>query len=282
MRTTDLRVSVEGDGFPRPPSRGETARRRTAPTRQIVIRGRRWERRHVRLRDLCAVPAAAALASIAAVAALGACFPTAAGPHLAHFAATSPAPGELAPDFILPDLQGDEQALASWIGERPLVLVLGSESCPVFRHRRHWLHGLVRRYRGRVDFLAVYTREAHPVGSPSPHTGEEWDLWVNWLSGVRIAEARSLPERIERASQARESLDLEIPLVVDRMDDAVWRAYGAASAPAFVIDREGKVAARQVWSDPSALRETLDRLLAADVGPADALFDEPVGPSNAP
>jgi len=209
-------------------------------------------------------------------AALAACFPHAPGPRLAHFDGTSPAPGERAPGFTLPDLRGGEVALASLLGERPLVLVLGSESCPVFRHRRHWLHALVRRYRERVAFLAVYTREAHPVGSPSPYTGEEWDLWVNRLSGVRVAEPGSLPERVRQATRAREALDLEIPVVVDRMDDAVWRAYGAASAPVFVIDAQGRVVARQVWSDPAALRETLDRLLEAPPGGGGAVHGAPL------
>lgn len=210
---------------------------------------------------------AAALAGLIVLAQAFACFPRAPGPHLAHFASTAPAPGEPAPRFVLPDLDGGEVALASLMGVRPLVLVLGSESCPVFRHRRHWLRALERRYRERVNFLAVYTREAHPVVSPSPYTGEPWDLWVNRLSGVRIYDPLSLSERIGRAARARASLDVTIPVAVDRMDDAVWRAYGAASSPAFVIDRDGRVAARQVWSDPGALADVLDRLLVETAPP---------------
>jgi hypothetical protein len=202
--------------------------------------------------------AAAALGSLTAAG----CFPTQAGPRLEHFASTSPEPGTPAPLFALPDLRGEEVRFPSAGSGRPLVLALGSETCPVFRHRRHWLHALERSYRERVDFLAVYTREAHPVGSPSPFTGEEWDIWVNLVAGVRVREPQNLDERIEQARHAAEALDLKMPVVVDRMDDAVWRAYGAASAPVFVIDAEGRVAERQVWSDPSALRDVLDHLLS--------------------
>ena len=50
--------------------------------------------------------------------------------------------------------------------------------------------------------------------------------------------------------------------VVDRMDDAIWKAYGAASAPAFVIGAGGRVVARQVWSDPGAFDEVLEDLVS--------------------
>jgi len=209
---------------------------------------------------------AATAALLLACAAWG-CFPKQPGPRLAHFESTAPAPGEIAPNFALPDLAGGELRLADHVGARPLVLVLGSESCPVFRHRRHWLRALERRYRGRVGFLAVYTREAHPVGSPSPYTGEEWDLWVNRVSGVRVPAAASLASRVEQARRAERRLGLPMPFAVDTLDDTVWRAYGAASAPAFAIDTRGRVAARQVWSDPSALRRVLDALLREDASP---------------
>ena len=204
------------------------------------------------------------LAASLALAVMGgslACFPTRPGPRLAHFDATSPAVGEAAPDFALPGVGGGELRLSELLRGRPLVLVLGSESCPVFRHRRHWLRALERRYRGRVDFLAVYTREAHPVGGPSPFTGEEWDLWVNRLAGVRARDASHAAERMGQARRAARRLGLPMPMAVDGLDDAVWRAYGAASAPAFVVDARGRVAARQVWSDPAALYPVLDALL---------------------
>ncbi len=51
-------------------------------------------------------------------------------------------------------------------------------------------------------------------------------------------------------------------MIVDEMDDAVWRSYGAASSPAFVIDHEGRIAARQVWIEPRKIKQVLERLLS--------------------
>ena len=213
------------------------------------------------------VPAVALLLAVVA----GGCslfskslFPKKAGVRLAHFSEQAPAPGEAAPLFELRDLDGRIVRLADLLGDRPVVLQLGSHSCPVYRYRRHWMDGLIEEYRDRVHFLLVYTIEAHPVGSKSPYADGEWDPWINRLTGVRVRQPSSLQERTSQAERSFTKLKLEQAMVVDEMDDAVWRAYGSASAPAFVIDRNGVVVARQVWIAPARIRELLDRLLAEE------------------
>lgn len=192
------------------------------------------------------------------------CFPHHAGPRLAHFEEGAPAVGDPAPDFTLYDLAGNAVELSSLIGEKPIVLRFGSHSCPVYRYRRFTMEGVVEDYEDRVHFLTVYTREAHPVGSKSPYAEGEWDIWMNRVLGVRVREPATEEERTELARASHEKLKLPEPMVVDRMDDSTWKAYGSASSPAFVIDRDGKVALRQVWVIPKKIREVLDELLAAD------------------
>ncbi len=192
------------------------------------------------------------------------CFPQKAGPRLAHFETQSPAVGEVAPSFELTSLRGERVALADLVGEKPIVLQFGSHSCPVYRYRRHWMEGLAADYEGRAHFVLVYTREAHPVGSPSPFTEGEWDPWLNRLVGVRVREPQSLEERLRQAAASHEKLELGREMWVDSMDDAAWSAYGGAASPAFVLDRSGRVALRQVWVGPREIRATLDRLLGLE------------------
>ncbi len=45
----------------------------------------------------------------------------------------------------------------------------------MFRYRRYGMERLVGELGDRVHFLVLYTREAHPLGSPSPYTAGEWD-----------------------------------------------------------------------------------------------------------
>lgn len=190
------------------------------------------------------------------------CFPHEAGRRLAHFDRQAPQVEQLAPGFELRSVDGDLVELADLIGDQPIVLQLGSRSCPVFRNRRHWVDGLVQDYGDRVRFLAVYTLEAHPVGSKSPYADEEWLTLYNRFAGVRIPQATDAEERMAQAQLTRDKLDLKSTVLVDTLDNRVWSAYGAASSPAFVIDRQGRVVLRQVWIEPKEIRRTLDRLLA--------------------
>lgn len=197
-----------------------------------------------------------------------ACLSSDPGPRLAHFPELAPAPGEPLPDLEVLTVGGERVALEGLLGERPVVLQVGSLSCPVFRYRRHGIERLAREVGDRVAFVVLYTREAHPVGSPSPYTEEEWDPWINRLTGVRVPAAETEEERRERAESVRRRLELSPLVVVDPSQDPGWRALGRAPSAAFVIDREGRVVARQLWVRPRELRRILlDLLEPAETGP---------------
>jgi hypothetical protein len=105
------------------------------------------------------------------------------------------------------------------------------------------------------------------VDSKSPYAEGEWDFWLNRVLGVRVHEPATERERAELASASHEKLNLPELMVVDDMDNSTWEAYGSASSPAFVIDRDGKVALRQVWVIPKEIREVLDELLDLQAEP---------------
>lgn len=188
------------------------------------------------------------------------CFPHKAGPRLAHFDSTSPAVGAPAPDFELQDIHGNTIKLDDIIGGKPVVLQLGSHSCPVYRYRRFGMASLYREYKHKAKFLVVYTLEAHPVGAKSPYADGEWLTWWNRFAGVRVPQAVSADERHEQARRSHDTLEIGYTMVTDQMDNTIWRAYGAVSSPAFVIDRNGQIVLRQVWVNPKEIRKVLDHL----------------------
>ena len=96
---------------------------------------------------------------------LSACFPHKAGSRLGHFYDESPAKGELAPNFSLKNLDGEIVQLKDLVGSKPIVLQLGSHSCPVYRYRRFSMSKLYRQYADKAHFLLVYTLEAHPTAT---------------------------------------------------------------------------------------------------------------------
>lgn len=188
-------------------------------------------------------------------------FPTEAGEDLAHFADAAPAVGDIAPDVSLTDLDGNPVRLSDFIGDRPVVLQLGSHTCPVYRYRRFDMAALKAEFADRVEFVTLYTTEAHPSGALSPYRDKEWVTPINRLTGVRWGQPGSLAARIVQASESTAALDTAGRVLVDGMDDAAWSAYGEAPSPAYVIDRSGRIALRQVWVKPEGIRAALDRLL---------------------
>ncbi len=203
------------------------------------------------------------------------CFPKSAGLRLAHFDAQAPQLGEPAPDIALEGVDGYPFELSQWLGGKPIVVQLGSHSCPVYRHRRHWMKELVEDYGERVNFLIVDTLEAHPTGAPSPYADREWRTWLNRLSGVSVPQPEEFEQRRRQARSSREALGLSQLMVVDELNNSIWLAYGGASSPAFVVAGDGRVASRQVWLDPEEIRRVLDRLLADEVKAGAASEAEP-------
>ena len=120
---------------------------------------------------------------------------------------------------------------------------------------------LHQEYKDRVKFLLVYTLEAHPVGSKSPYADGEWLTSWNKITDVRIPQPDDITTRSSQASESHKTLNIAYPMVVDGMDNSVWKTYGAAASPAFVIDRSGRIVLKQPWVDPKEIRRVLNELL---------------------
>lgn len=64
------------------------------------------------------------------------------------------------------------------------------------------------------------------------------------------------------ARQTAEAEDMTVPLLVDRMDNAVWCTYGPAPDVAYLIGQDGTILTRQEWYDPPAMADAVADLLA--------------------
>lgn len=150
----------------------------------------------------------------------------------------SPAPDveQLAPDFELESLDGVRRVrLSDYRGKRPVALVFGSFTCGNYRTHAGSIEALYARWKTHVDFLAVYVREAHPVGDrPATET--------NAKVGVLEKQPRTLEERRGTAQRCVASLKLTAPMVIDSIDNQAARRYAALPDRLYLIDREGRVA----------------------------------------
>jgi hypothetical protein len=92
---------------------------------------------------------------------------------------------------------------------------------------------LYHHYKDRVEFVAVYVREAHPT--------DGWRSSGNDHFGITFRQPRSAQERTSIAQKCCQRLEISMPLLVDGMNDPVGQAYSGMPDRLYVIDRAGKV-----------------------------------------
>lgn len=82
--------------------------------------------------------------------------------------------------------------------------------------------------------MAVYVREAHPT--------DGWRSAGNDAVGISFAQPTSLLSRTNVAAKCDALLEIDMPLLVDDLDDRVGHAYSGMPDRLYVIDRDGRVA----------------------------------------
>jgi len=59
--------------------------------------------------------------------------------------------------------------------------------------------------------------------------------------------------------RAQQILHITLPMAVDSMTDQIAGAYGGMPNGAVVIGKDGKIVAREQWTNPDSLRRAIDR-----------------------
>ncbi len=107
-------------------------------------------------------------------------------------------------------------------------------------------------------FLTVYIREAHPE--------EGWIISENRRSSLAVHEATSDEERRAVASMCGVNLKMQMPIVVDRIDNAVASAYGGWPDRLYLISSDGRIAYQggegPFGFKPELLERAIERELA--------------------
>ncbi len=100
-----------------------------------------------------------------------------------------------------------------------------------------------QRYRGKVQLVYMYTREAHPNQNNAP-CGSTRGLGWTHPSDVTLSRA----ERAQRARWLSKDLDLSFPWVIDDVDDAWFSTYWPFGFyVGWLIDCDGKVLLQEPW-----------------------------------
>jgi len=85
-----------------------------------------------------------------------------------------------------------------------------------------------------VAFFVVYIREIHP--------SDGWQVPNNEKDAVLVTQPRDLPERVAVGQTCMLKLGLELPALVDDMDDRVATDYAGMPERLYLIGLDGCVA----------------------------------------
>jgi hypothetical protein len=150
-----------------------------------------------------------------------------------------PGLGETAPDFVLDDTTGKEWRLETLRG-RPVVLIIGSGTCPLTQGNLPGLQNLYQEYKDRSTWLMLYVREAHP--------------------GENLSAHRSHEQKRSQAEYFRGVTGTQWPVLVDDLDGSVHKAYGLLPNSTYLLDADGRVSFIGEISHAPTLRKALDHL----------------------
>ncbi|MEX1027086.1 MAG: deiodinase-like protein [Candidatus Paceibacterota bacterium] len=156
----------------------------------------------------------------------------------AHDKFDAPEIGEEAPDFTAYTPEGKEVRLSDYFGT-PLVLEMGSITCPVFVGVMPRMKKLIKDF-PNTTFLVLYIREAHP--------------------GERRGAHQSNDEKQNRARECQAMYSDPREILVDNISGEAHRTYGLFPNSVYIIDSDGKIFWRAKWNHPKELRENLQLL----------------------
>ena len=126
-----------------------------------------------------------------------------------------------------------------------MLLEFGSITGPSFVGEVSPLNALYHRYQDKgFEFFTVYVRETHPGENYGPH--QSWE------------------QKLRHARDCRTQDAIETPLLVDDLEGTVHRLYGVMPNTVYIIDKEGRVGYKAMWTDHAEIEAVLENLVMAD------------------
>lgn len=157
------------------------------------------------------------------------------------FSADALLPGEPLPEFDLPTARGGRFRSRDLVGHSPLLVIMGSITCPMTAASTPALKRLYSEFGDQVSFVTLYVREAHP-GEHYPQPQDD-DL------------------KLEHAVDLLARDTMRWPIAVDTIDGRVHRALDTKPNAVYLVDRYGKVVYRGLWAgDEQPLVNALSRV----------------------
>lgn len=180
--------------------------------------------------------------------------------------------GDTIPQFQFYTLNGTPiDALTQLQTGKPLLLIAGSITCPVYRGKISAINSLISTYGNKINTLIVYVTEAHPnTPDVSPYSCNVWTHSQNISEGVLYLQAKTYGQRKAAATDMMNNVCscmpvINAPVVMDGPCNEYWKTFGEAPNNAYLINPvNGTVYCKHGWFNkaPSNMADCIDSLLA--------------------
>ena len=155
-----------------------------------------------------------------------------------QFAKDAVGPGDPVPSFELVTTDGDRPVNADVFGDKPVLIIFGSMTCPNTASAAPSVQALYEEFGDDVRFIMVYVREAHP--------------------GEYITQAETMDVKLEHARALKKFFDIQWTVAADNIDGELHRALDPKPNSAVLINREGIIVFRSLWAaDRGAMHQAL-------------------------
>jgi len=156
-----------------------------------------------------------------------------------RFRKDAAAPGDAFPEFTLVTTDGSFLANADLFGDKPVIFVFGSMTCPMTSSAAPSVQKLYDEFGDRVEFIMLYVREAHP--------------------GEYFVQSETMEAKLDYARALKDFYDIQWTVAADNVDGDLHRALDPKPNSAFLMDKNGTILFRSLWaSDYDALRQAVD------------------------
>jgi peroxiredoxin len=171
--------------------------------------------------------------------------------------------GTLARDFTLYNSSGTAFNLENIVREgKPVLLVSGSYTCPVFRYNVDSINQIVANFGSQLSTYVIYVVEAHPTEDKSPYADSVWVTNENMSEGILYPQPSTYEERKNMVAAFEADMSLNCEILLDGPCNEFWTEYGEAPNRAYLIDTKGKIYAVHGWFSGEAMTTSISALLA--------------------
>ncbi|MEO8086150.1 MAG: T9SS type A sorting domain-containing protein [Bacteroidota bacterium] len=189
--------------------------------------------------------------------------------YLGSFYSSGLQAGDTAYDFTIYNLNGDSLNLRDALSHgRPVLLVAGSYTCPVYRGKVPVINDVFNMYAGQLDVYIIYTLEAHPEIDTSVYFGYVNTTTQNNQEGILYRQPTTYGERKMILSDMLTGMNTLPPVFIDGPCNNWWSNFGPAPNNSYLIDTTGIIYSKHGWFDryPDNIYCAIDSLLGTNSG----------------